>query len=162
MVGTTAARGRNSEAFFLDTQAANGGDSGSGPGSREGHRPGQRQPGAAPDRTLAGQLPLGVKQAAQLAAQAVSALPEYDANAAKREEELHLNPRRLLLDNPRSLHLYDALSAGEQVLAMHKTFHHIGDLVSVSAYVGLIPSALLCAGSFLSQRGWCCWVLFEL
>lgn len=132
VVGTTAARGRNSVTFFLDTHSAAGagGDS-SAPGSREG-RAGQASLAPAVDRTLVGSLTLGVKQAARLAAQAVAALPDYDANAAKREEELHLNPRRLLLDNARSLHQYDTLSAGEQVLAMHKTFHHIGDLLSVS------------------------------
>jgi len=36
---------------------------------------------------------------------------------------------RLLLDNPTSVHLFDDLSAGEKVLALHKTFHHIGEQV---------------------------------
>jgi len=31
---------------------------------------------------------------------------------------------RLILDNPRSLHLFGDLSEGEKVLALHKTFHH--------------------------------------
>jgi hypothetical protein len=132
VIGTTAARGRNSVTFILDHQGpGTGTGTGTAPNSR--HNSAHHIAGAMSEQTMVSPLTSGVASAAQLAALSVSALPDYDHKFAKRDAELHLNPRRLLLDIPKSLHLYDQLSAGEQVLAMHKTFHHIGDVVLVSA-----------------------------
>jgi hypothetical protein len=94
---------------------------------------------------------LGVSHAAQLAIQAVSALPDFDPRTRDREAQLHLHPRRLLLDNPKSLHLYDELSAGEQVLALHKTFHHIAEVVSVRTFIVLSCCFLFLSAIFQAQ-----------
>lgn len=110
VVGTTAARGRNSVTFTTEKMFI---------------------PGAMTEQTMVNSLAPEVTLAAQLAAKSVAALPDFDPKVKDREAELHLNPKRLLLDNPKSLHMFDHLSAGEQVLAMHKTFHHIGGMVLV-------------------------------
>jgi hypothetical protein len=73
-----------------------------------------------------------ITAAARLAAASVEALPDFDQTAAAKEAKLHLNPKRLLLDNPKSLHLFGELSEGEKVLALHKTFYHMEDSLSVS------------------------------
>jgi hypothetical protein len=73
-----------------------------------------------------------ITAAARLAAASVEALPDFDQAAAAKEAKLHLNPKRLLLDNPKSLHLFGELSEGEKVLALHKTFYHMEDSLSVS------------------------------
>jgi hypothetical protein len=121
VLGTTAARGRNSVTFTLDKNASSGTNGAGGGGG-----------GGVLDQTMTNPDNLGVSHAAQLAIQAVAALPDFDARTRDREAKLHLHPRRLLLDNPKSLHLYDELSAGEQVLALHKTFHHIAEVAAVS------------------------------
>jgi hypothetical protein len=76
-----------------------------------------------------------ITAAARLAAASVEALPDFDQTAAAKEAKLHLNPKRLLLDNPKSLHLFGELSEGEKVLALHKTFYHMEDSLSVSCCV---------------------------
>ena len=93
-----------------------------------------------------------------LVTQAVAGLPDFDYKAQKREDEIHLNPKRLLLDNPSAMHLFGELSEGEKVLALHKTFHHLGEVVSVSCnlfFLFLFPTFLSCIVSFHSPLSAC-------
>ena len=84
------------------------------------------------DKSIMSPYTAKLNNTANLVTQSISALPDYQIQKQK-ERNIHLNPKRLLLDNTKSMHLYDQLSDGEKVLALHKTFHHIGDLVNVSS-----------------------------
>ena len=84
------------------------------------------------DKSIMSPYTAKLNNTANLVTQSIAALPDYQIQKQK-ERNIHLNPKRLLLDNTKSMHLYDQLSDGEKVLALHKTFHHIGDLVNVSS-----------------------------
>lgn len=130
VIGTTAARGRNSVTFNFQSPGAGGGDETStGEFVNQGGNHGGANHGAYHGHHT---KMSDITHAAQLVAQSIAALPDMDHKQLEREAQLHLNPRRLLLDNPKSLHLFGELSEGEKVLALHKTFHHVAELALVS------------------------------
>ena len=94
------------------------------------------------DKSIMSPYSAKLNNTAHLVTQSIAALPDYQIQKQK-ERSIHLNPKRLLLDNAKSMHLYDQLSDGEKVLALHKTFHHIGDLVNVSSMGFIVFSDII-------------------